>query len=444
MKIHILGICGTFMASIAALAKQLGHQVRGCDANVYPPMSTQLADLGIELIDGFATEQLDYQPDMILMGNTMKRGMPIVEMILNQQLAYQSAPQWLYDNILNDRWVLAVSGTHGKTTTASMLAWIMDYAGLAPGFLIGGILENFGISARLGQANYFVIEADEYDTAFFDKRSKFVHYHPRSLIINNLEYDHADIFDNLAAIQTQFHHLLRMIPSDGLLVVPNNDDNIDGVLAQGCWTNTQRLGDDWHYRLLAVDGSAFSISHAQQSVEVVWGLIGEHNVRNAIAAVALAHDAGVSLVDAAQALSSFQNTKRRLQIIGIEAGITVYDDFAHHPTAISASLQALRKRVGKRRIIALLELGSYTMKAGIHQQTLAQALQQADQVYLFATPDQAGQLPSAPLPVHSNIDELLRLLLPTLQAEDQVLIMSNRSFSGIYEKLLQQLQTKLC
>tara|TARA_R110000868_G_scaffold410505_4_gene698826 strand:+ start:70812 stop:72128 length:1317 start_codon:yes stop_codon:yes gene_type:complete len=438
MKIHILGICGTFMAGIAAIAKQLGHDVRGCDAKVYPPMSTQLEEQGIQLIEGFEVDQLDYQPDVIIVGNAMTRGKPIVEHILNNNLAYTSGPQWLYENVLHNRWVLAVSGTHGKTTTASMLTWLLEAAGHNPSFLIGGVPENFESSARVTDSEYFVIEADEYDTAFFDKRSKFVHYHPRTLIINNLEFDHADIFSDLAAIQTQFHHLLRMMPSEGLILTPANEADIDAVIEQGCWTPVETLGNDWQFSLLKDDGSAFTVKHDNETADVNWDLLGQHNVHNAVAAIAAAHHAGVNWQQACQSFSDFKNVKRRLEIRAEKNGITVYDDFAHHPTAIATTLQGLRAKVGTEKIIAIAELGSYTMRAGIHKDTIIPAFDKADEVYLYLPEDAEFELAEqANVHIFHNIDSIVGAIKPT--APCHVVIMSNRAFGGIHAKIISNL-----
>ncbi|HSO79848.1 MAG TPA: UDP-N-acetylmuramate:L-alanyl-gamma-D-glutamyl-meso-diaminopimelate ligase, partial [Chromatiaceae bacterium] len=342
MHLHILGICGTFMGGIALLARALGHRVTGSDANVYPPMSHQLAAAGIGLTEGYAASQLDPAPDLVVVGNAMKRGLPVVEYLLDRGLPYVSGPEWLKVNLLRDRWVLAVAGTHGKTTAASMLAWVLDQAGLNPGFLIGGVPRDFGISARLGAAPFFVVEADEYDTAFFDKRSKFVHYLPRTLILNNLEFDHADIFDDLAMIQRQFHHLVRIVPGSGLIIHPQGEAALDQVLAMGCWTprETVGAGGDWSATLLAPDGSRFRVHHQGRDMgEVSWSQTGHHNVANALAVLAAARHAGVPLALGLEALNRFQGVKRRMELRGVARGIPVYDDFAHHPTAIATTLE---------------------------------------------------------------------------------------------------------
>ena len=375
MHIHILGICGTFMGGIAALAKAAGHTVTGCDSNVYPPMSTQLEAMGIELISGFDADQLSLAPDLYVIGNVVKRGMPLMEAILDQGLPYVSGPQWLAEHVLAGRWVLAVAGTHGKTTTSSMLAWILEDAGLAPGFLIGGIPENFGVSARLpgapraepgGQSPFFVIEADEYDTAFFDKRSKFVHYRPRTAVLNNLEFDHADIFADLAAIETQFHHLVRTVPGKGRLVVNGREASLDRVLARGCWTPVERFGEsgEWSCGPVDADGACDILLVGMPQGRLNWSLLGEHNRLNALAAIAAARHVGVPPAVAIDALSRFANVKRRMEVKGVAGGVTVYDDFAHHPTAIATTLAGLRAKVGAARILAVLEPRSNTMKLG--------------------------------------------------------------------------------
>lgn len=447
MKLHILGICGTFMGGIAVLAKQQGHDVAGSDAHVYPPMSTQLQQQGINLLEGFATSNLNPTPDAVIIGNAMKRGNSCVEYTLNYNLPYISGPQWLAENVLRDRWVLAVTGTHGKTTTASILAWILEYAGLQPGFLIGGVPENFGISARLGKSPFFVIEADEYDTAFFDKRSKFVHYRPRTVILNNLEFDHADIFPDLAAIKQQFHYLVRTVPHNGLLISLMNDQNLNDTLAQGCWTPVQTFGDQsalWHAENINHDGSSFDVVFNQRHQGTVqWSLAGHHNVNNALAAIVAAQHAGVSTEIAIAALKSFMGVKRRLEVKGTVQGITVYDDFAHHPTAIAATLAALRARVRKARIIAVVEFGSYTMRHGCHGDSIIAALQDADYV-LMLRPSEAAtwnidELATAlkkPARVCDNVDSMIKDIISQVNAGDHILIMSNKGFDGIHEKLL--------
>lgn len=450
MHIHILGICGTFMGGIAMLARELGHRVTGSDANVYPPMSTQLQQQGIELIEGYDVAQLQPQPDLVVIGNAMSRGNPCVEHVLAQGIPYCSGPEWLKHNVLQQRWVLAVSGTHGKTTTTGMLSWILDYAGLKPGFLIGGVAQNFGISARLGDSPFFVIEADEYDSAFFDKRSKFVHYLPRTLIINNLEFDHADIFRDLADIQRQFHHLLRIVPQNGKVLYPDAVPAIAQTLAMGCWSEQEVLGaGGWQAQLLADDGSAFAVTFNQQyQGEVRWGLLGQHNVHNALMAIAAARHAGVSPEHAIAALAGFKAPKRRLEKLGEVAGITVYDDFAHHPTAIETTLDGLRRNVGAARIWAVLEPRSNTMKMGVYQHSLAPSLAAADRVILMQTPDvkwdltPVAQAQRTPGRVFNSVDDIVQMLVAELQPGDQVLFMSNGGFGGIHQKLLQALAAK--
>jgi UDP-N-acetylmuramate: L-alanyl-gamma-D-glutamyl-meso-diaminopimelate ligase len=464
--IHILGICGTFMGGIAAIAKELGFRVSGCDANVYPPMSTQLEQLGIELLSGYELSHLDDEPDLVIIGNALSRGNVMVEHILDRGIAYTSGPQWLLENVLKDKWVLAVSGTHGKTTTSSMLAWILEYAKLTPGFLIGGVPQNFACSARLGNAPFFVIEADEYDTAFFDKRSKFVHYRPRTLVINNLEFDHGDIFDDLSDIQRQFHHLIRMVPSNGLILSPKNEQAINDTLAMGCWTptefsfSTQTSKKGWRAEKLKADGSQFKVFiHDQYQGTVTWQLMGDFNIDNGLMAIAAARHAGVPSAVAIEALNEFINTKRRLELRGEVAGVKVYDDFAHHPTAITKTLAGLRahvddetlypqNKVGKQRIIAVLEPRSNTMKSGVHKDTLAPSLALADKVFLFqgeqvkwsvdALIDQCQQ----PCEVANTIDELVTNVAAMAQAGDHILVMSNGGFGGFHAKLLNQLKTK--
>ncbi|BBP02136.1 UDP-N-acetylmuramate:L-alanyl-gamma-D-glutamyl-meso-diaminopimelate ligase [Sulfuriferula nivalis] len=444
MHIHILGICGTFMGGIAAIARAAGHKVTGCDANVYPPMSDQLRALDIDLIEGFDVGQLALKPDVFVIGNVVTRGNALMEAILNQNLPYISGPQWLAENVLHDKWVLAVAGTHGKTTTTSMLAWILEDAGLNPGFLVGGIPQNFGISARLTDLPFFVIEADEYDTAFFDKRSKFVHYHPRTAILNNLEYDHADIFPDLHAIETQFHHLVRTIPSQGLVIANGTEDSLKRVIARGCWTPVEWLGsqDGWS----AQGGeSSFSVHfNGVKQGDVNWSLMGAHNVHNALAAIAAARHAGVSTAVACEALGKFENVKRRMEIRGVVNSITVYDDFAHHPTAITTTLAGLRNKVGDARIIAVLEPRSNTMKQGAMKDALAGSLTSADLVFCYAANldwDVAAAL--APLgkrvQVYHDMEQLVTAIVNAALPHDHILIMSNGGFGGIHQQLLNRL-----
>jgi UDP-N-acetylmuramate: L-alanyl-gamma-D-glutamyl-meso-diaminopimelate ligase len=457
MHIHILGICGTFMGGIAVLAKNAGHRVTGCDANVYPPMSTQLEAQGIELIEGFGTEQLDLNPDIYVIGNVVSRGNPLMEEILNRGLPYVSGPQWLAENVLQDKWVLAVAGTHGKTTTSSMLAWVLEYAGLAPGFLIGGVPENFGVSARLpgeprqekgGRSPFFVIEADEYDTAFFDKRSKFVHYRPRTAVLNNLEFDHADIFADLAAIETQFHHLVRTVPGNGLVVANGREKSLDRVLARGCWTPVERFGtaDGWEAGAADVDGSFEVRLNGQPQGRVQWELLGEHNRMNALAVLAAARHVGVPAEVGIAALGEFRNVKRRMEVRGTVNGITVYDDFAHHPTAIDTTVGGLRAKVGQARILAVLEPRSNTMKLGTMKAALPGSLKEADRVYCYAANlgwDAAEAL--APLGdaavTHDDLDRMVDAIAQEARSGDHILVMSNGGFGGIHQKLLERLRT---
>ncbi|PSU89259.1 UDP-N-acetylmuramate:L-alanyl-gamma-D-glutamyl-meso-diaminopimelate ligase [Photobacterium kishitanii] len=451
MHIHILGICGTFMGGAATLATQLGHKVTGSDANVYPPMSTMLESQGIEIIQGYDPEQLNPAPDLVVIGNAMSRGNPCVEYVLNNNLRYTSGPQWLHDYLLHDRWVMAVAGTHGKTTTASMLAWILDDCGYQPGFLVGGVLGNFGVSARLGESMFFVVEADEYDSAFFDKRSKFVHYHPRTLIMNNLEFDHADIFDDLKAIQRQFHHLVRTVPENGRILAPHGVKNIDQTLAMGCWSELEYIGGDGHWRAQKqlADGSIFDVYLDGQLVGVVdWALVGDHNVNNALMAIAAARHVGVTANLACESLAKFINTKRRLEYKGEVNGVTVYDDFAHHPTAIELTLGGLRAKLNQSRILAVLEPRSNTMKLGVHKHDLAPALHAADEVFLFQ-PDnipwsvqEIADQCSQPAFCSDDIDTLVAKIVESAQAGDTILVMSNGGFSGIHGKLLAALTAK--
>jgi UDP-N-acetylmuramate: L-alanyl-gamma-D-glutamyl-meso-diaminopimelate ligase len=456
MHVHILGICGTFMGGIAALARAAGHRVTGSDREVYPPMSTQLAALGIELIEGYGVEQLELNPDVVVIGNVMSRGMPVIEAVLERGLPYASGPEWLASAVLRQRWVLAVSGTHGKTTTTSMLSWILEDAGLAPGFLIGGIPQNFGTSARLGSAPFFVIEADEYDTAFFDKRAKFVHYRPRTLILNNLEYDHADIYPDLASIERQFQHLLRTVPGGGRIVCNGADENLQRVLAAGCWTPVERFaraggaGIHWSARLPPEgDFSRFDVLFEERDYgPLVWDSLGAHNADNALAALAAARHVGVPIERGIEALSRFQGVARRMQLRGTAAGVRVYDDFAHHPTAIATTIDGLRRRVGRQRIIAVLEPRSQTMRLGVHRQTLAQSLAGADEIWLYAPPSvnwdvhSAMAVLGARARIETDFEALLAHLTPSLRSGDQVLIMSNGGFGGLHTRLLAALESR--
>jgi UDP-N-acetylmuramate: L-alanyl-gamma-D-glutamyl-meso-diaminopimelate ligase len=442
LHIHILGICGTFMAGIAAIARQAGHEVTGCDANVYPPMSTQLSSQGIDLIEGYSPDQIKVNPDLYVIGNVVARGNPLMEEILNRGLPYISGPQWLSENVLRDKWVLAVAGTHGKTTTSSMLAWILDYAGMTPGFLIGGIPANFGLSARLGESSFFVIEADEYDTAFFDKRSKFVHFRPRTAILNNLEFDHADIFENLAAIEQQFHYLMRVIPQNGLIISNGREESLARVLGRGCWTPVEKVGvaDGWQSDSLTDGRAAISFQGEPQGM-LQWELLGEHNCMNALAAVAGARHAGVPINIALDALMQFKNVKRRMELRGEVRGIRVYDDFAHHPTAIRTTLQGLRDKVKGARIIAVLEPRSNTMKMGVWKDSLADSLAASDLVFCY-TDGLGWDVESALAPLGTNaraygsLEPLVAAIAGATHPGDHILIMSNGGFGGVHEKLL--------
>ncbi len=449
MHIHILGICGTFMGGLALIARELGHTVSGSDQNVYPPMSTQLAEQGIQLMQGYRAENLQNKPDLVVIGNAMSRGNAEVEAVLNLGLKYTSGPQWLSEYVLQDKWVLAVAGTHGKTTTSSMLAWILEYHGFNPGFLIGGIPMNFGLSARAGESNFFVIEADEYDSAFFDKRSKFVHYRPRTAIINNLEFDHADIFDDLQAIKRQFHHFVRTIPGEGLVIAPQADENVQDTLAMGCWTPVQAtaVGQQaaWQAELNKEDGSQFSvIFEQQQQGQVDWQLTGLHNVYNALAAIAAARHIGILPEHAIAALTKFKNVKRRMEVIAQVKGVTVYDDFAHHPTAIQMTLEGLRKHVGAAKIIAVLEPRSNTMRMGVHQETLAQSLALADRAIIYQPDNLTWDLSDLNkyadnIQLCTSIDAIISQLQQEVAADTHFLLMSNGSFGGIYQRLQAEL-----
>ncbi|MBE0366456.1 UDP-N-acetylmuramate:L-alanyl-gamma-D-glutamyl-meso-diaminopimelate ligase [Pseudoalteromonas aurantia] len=444
--IHILGICGTFMGGIAAIAQSLGYKVTGSDQNVYPPMSTQLEALGIELTQGYDVAQLNPAPDVVVIGNAMSRGNPCVEHVLEKNIPYTSGPEWLKHHLLQDSWVLAVAGTHGKTTTASMLAWVLEYAGLRPGFLIGGIVQNFGVSARVSDTPFFVIEADEYDTAFFDKRSKFVHYLPRTLIMNNLEFDHADIFADLNAIQTQFHHLLRTLPAQGKAIYPADDSALVEVVKRGFWSEQETLNGDWSYNLLEADGSQFEVClNGQVEGQVVWQAIGEHNVKNAMMAIAAARHVGIPVGVTIDALSEFISPKRRMELLGEVNGISVYDDFAHHPTAIKTTLAGLKAKVGNAPVVAILEPRSNTMTMGVHQYTLLASLSEADEAYLFE-PDNLGwslreEASKAGRQCFSSIDEIIQQVCAHAQAGQHILIMSNGGFGGLHQKLLSALKT---
>jgi len=442
MHLHILGICGTFMGGLALLARAAGHRVTGCDANAYPPMSTQLAAQGIELTEGWSTGQVALKPDVFVIGNVVTRGNPLMEEILDRGFPYVSGPQWLRENVLAGRWIAAVAGTHGKTTAAAMLAWILDHAGLNPGFLIGGVPENFGVSARPAGSRFFVVEADEYDTAFFDKRSKFLHYPARTTVLNNLEFDHADIFPDLAAIEAQFHHFVRTLPAGGLIIVNGADQALARVLARGCYTPVERFGpaQEWNIGTEAAGGFEVHCKGRAQG-RVAWTLTGAHHQANALAAIAAARHCGVAPAQAIAALGAFTGVKRRMEVRGVANGVTVYDDFAHHPTAIEATLTGLRAKVNSARVIAVLEPRSNTMKLGTMRDRLAASLSAADRVFCYSAGlkwDAAAAL--APLgakaEAHADFDRLLEALAATARPGDHVVIMSNGGFGGIHDKLL--------
>lgn len=449
MHIHILGICGTFMAGIALIARSLGHKVTGSDKNVYPPMSTLLEKEHIQIIEGYDPSQLTPEPDLVIIGNAMSRGNPCVEHLLNHNIPYISAPQWLHDNVLKNRWVIAVAGTHGKTTTAGMVNWILEQSNYQQGFMIGGVPGNFEVSARLGDGNFFVIEADEYDSAFFDKRSKFMHYCPKTLILNNLEYDHADIFDDLVSIQKQFHHLVRLVPSKGLIISPHDDSNLKQVLAKGCWSEQIQTesASGWDAKKLTNDASHFNVLLNGEVVgEVKYQLVGEHNMHNALMAIAAARNVGITVEAACAALSTFCNAKRRLELYGQVDSVQLYDDFAHHPTAILATLEALRSKVGaNRRILAVLEPRSNTMKLGVCKDEIAPSLGRADEVFIYQ-PEQLPWLVSDVVekciqPAHwsSDLDLLVEMITKDIKANDVILVMSNGGFGGIHQRIIDKL-----
>jgi UDP-N-acetylmuramate: L-alanyl-gamma-D-glutamyl-meso-diaminopimelate ligase len=460
MHVHILGIAGTFMGGIAAIARAAGHRVTGSDRNVYPPMSTQLESLGIEIVQGFDAAQLEPAPDVVVVGNVMTRGLPVIEALLERGIPYASGPEWLSREVLKDRWVLAVAGTHGKTTTSSILAWLLQYAGLEPGFLIGGVPGNFDTSARLGRAPFFVIEADEYDTAFFDKRAKFVHYRPRTVILNNLEFDHADIYPDMASIQRQFHHLVRIVPGSGRILWNTSDARLAQTLEMGCWTpregfaraDAPAAGETMWTARAARDAPDFSRFEVLEDGKVVgtakWSLIGAHNMENALAAIGAAHHAGVPVAQSIAALESFKGIARRMELRGEVGGVRVYDDFAHHPTAITTTLDGLRRRVGKARILAVLEPRSNTMRMGVHRDTLAPSLGAADEVWLHAPADlgwDAGATAAAlggKGHVSRDVDALATELAAAARRDDHVLIMSNGGFGGLHGKLLAALRKR--
>jgi UDP-N-acetylmuramate: L-alanyl-gamma-D-glutamyl-meso-diaminopimelate ligase len=454
MHVHILGVCGTFMGGVAAIARAAGFRVTGSDRNVYPPMSTQLEALGIQVTEGFEAAQLDPAPDVVVVGNVMTRGQPVVEALLESGLPYLSGPEWLAREVLKDRWVLAVAGTHGKTTTSSLLAWILEHAGLSPGFLIGGVPANFGLSARLGAAPFFVIEADEYDTAFFDKRAKFVHYRPRTVVLNNLEFDHADIYPDIAAIQRQFHHLVRTVPGTGRIVWNAADPLLKETLQMGCWTPLEgfarapRADALWTGKGRS-DYSSFDVFEGDRLRGTVeWSLMGAHNMENALAAIAAARHAGVEVPRAIEALAQFKGIARRMQLRGEVRGVRVYDDFAHHPTAIATTIDGLRKRIGNARLIAVLEPRSHTMRMGVHRQTLAPSLAGADQVWLYAPADLGWDISSVAGSlgerghVSGEVDALAAALAAAARPGDHLLVMSNGGFGGLHGKLLTALGTQ--
>jgi UDP-N-acetylmuramate: L-alanyl-gamma-D-glutamyl-meso-diaminopimelate ligase len=467
MHVHILGIGGTFMGGVAAIAKAAGYRVTGADLNVYPPMSTQLQELGIDFIQGYGAEQLDLRPDIVVVGNALSRGSPVVEAMLDRGMAYTSGPQWLAEQVLREKHVIAVAGTHGKTTTTAMLTWILEEAGLAPGFLVGGVPSNFDATARLGKGRFFVIEADEYDTAFFDKRAKFVHYRPRTAILNNLEFDHADIYPDVAAIRRQFNQLLRSVPAAGRIIVNGGDAELATTLKMGCWTPCETFtvaktsgeaqtssegGAEAEWRALIAPGSAASrftvLCRGKAVAEVNWSLLGEHNVMNALAAIAAARHVGVPPEDAARTLGAFRGVKRRMEIRGVVDGVTVYDDFAHHPTAIATTLSGLRARVAGARIVAVLEPRSNTMKLGVHREQIAPALALADRAWLLNSPDLGWDLPSAVAALGAraslaaSVDELVKGLADDSLPGDHILVMSNGGFGGLHDKLLAALRAR--
>jgi UDP-N-acetylmuramate: L-alanyl-gamma-D-glutamyl-meso-diaminopimelate ligase len=449
VHIHILGICGTFMGGLAVIARQMGYQVSGSDQNVYPPMSTQLEQQGITLMEGYNASNLDNIPDLVIIGNALSRGNPEVEAVLNRGLKYVSGPQWLAEHVLHNKWVLGVAGTHGKTTTTSMLSWILEHQGFNPGFLIGGIPLNLGISARLGESDFFVIEADEYDSAFFDKRSKFVHYRPRTAILNNLEYDHADIFPDLAAIKKQFHHLVRTIPGEGLIISPAMDDNINDVLAMGCWTPQVKTSINadatWNASLVKSDGSQFDVLFDNENQgRVEWSLTGDHNVYNALSAIAAAKHVGILPKDAIEALKLFKNVKRRMEVIATTNKSVFYDDFAHHPTAIATTLDGLRKQVGEERIIAIVEPRSNTMRLGVHTETLAQSLHAADIAIMYQPENMDWDLSelkkyAANIIICHSIDDIMAIVKRESATGGHFVLMSNGSFGGIYARLKKEI-----
>lgn len=451
MHIHILGILGKFMAGLAVIAKQSGLTVTGSDKNTTGPLAQMLQSFDIQIEQGYEAHTLPEGVDHVVIGNALSRGVPIIERILNENIPYYSGPQWLYERVLKNRWVIAVAGTHGKTTTTSMVTWILEQAGFQPGFLVGGNPCNFDASARYTDSNFFVIEADEYDTAFFDKRSKFIHYNPRTLIFNNLEFDHADIFNSLDDIKRQFNHLLRILPSNGLVITPSHDENVQAVLTQGLWSANETFGsknDTWYAEKIKDDGSEFNVYLQTKLVgTIAWSLIGDHNIQNALAALAAARHVGITPDVAIKSLNSFLGVKRRMELRGIENNISVYDDFAHHPTAIATTLSGLRHRVGKDRIFAVLEFASNTMRAGHHEEIISDVFQDADIVVLLQ-PNSDWDLKKItsqfkqPVNIYKNVDDIVRYLQESCIASDHILCMSNDRFDGIHEKLLSKLRAK--
>lgn len=451
MRLHILGICGKFMSGLALIAKQLGFTVTGADENLVEPIYSELMAHGIEIVKGYDSEQLtSLYVDAVIIGNALSRGQDIIETILDKGIKFYSGPQWLAEHVLGERWVLAVSGTHGKTTTTSMLAWILDYAGLNPGYLVGGQPNNFMACARVTDSPFFVIEADEYDTAFFDKRPKFMHYCPSTLIINNIEFDHADIFRDLLAIQQQFHYLIRLVPPKGLIIAPKDDENIAHVFEKGCWTPTQLVNDvhSWHAKKLTADGSCFDLYDAMKNWgRVKWNLLGEHNIHNALVAIAAAQHVGVLPDHAIAALNSFTGVQRRLELKGVVRGIKVYDDFAHHPTAIATTLAGLRAHIGDNsRLFAVLQFGSHTMRAGVHQQDMSQTFDKADRVFMLRPTNEKWDIDkiimtlSRPAKVYDSVEDILQDLVSECREGDHVLMMSNIGFENIHQRFLEAIQ----
>jgi len=456
VHLHIIGVCGTFMGGIAAIAREAGHRVTGSDRNVYPPMSTQLAALGVDVIEGYEPDQLKLNPDVFVVGNVMSRGNPLIEALLDSGRPYESGPEWLARNVLAGRWVLGVAGTHGKTTTTSLLTSILEHAGRSPGFLVGGVPVDFNVSARLGGGAAFVVEADEYDTAFFDKRAKFVHYRPRTAILNNLEHDHADIYPDVASIQKQFHLLLRTVPANGRLVVNAADRNLAGVLEMGCWTPVERFTaepdtpTDWRIDADAANGYAsFAVWHGDRHVgDVCWNMLGRHNAENALAALVAARHAGVDEQAALEALRRFAGVRRRLEVRGVVKGVVVYDDFAHHPTAITTTLDGVRRKAREGRVIAVLEPRSNTMKLGTHKAALAESLRAADRVFVYRSPEVKWDVIEAMQPlgslatVHGDLGQLVSAIVAETRPGDHLVLMSNGSFGGLHELLLAALEAR--